>query len=595
MRNIKSSMRITLLAIITLAIMLPMICAHAEEVRDYKAEFNEMELEQLQNLQDILSMVINEKKLAGATIQFDADEMTVDITKQIKLSVSASGRDITPKTKITYESSDPSIAKITGSQLTGVSAGSVIIKATAVFEDDAILETQATVTVNVPVTSIKAPQTATIFAGSSLNIREQITISPENASNKNIIYAIDDESIATVDDNGIVHGIKGGSVTLTVTSAENVQTPKTAKCKITITEAVSDIQLDSEEVTVGKQKNIQVKATVLPESATNKKLTWTSEDTKIATVSSTGTITGVKTGKTTITCTAADGSGVTAKCEVTVIQSVSGVTLDKTTITLAKGKTYTLTAKVLPQDATNKEVTWKSSSSLIASVDGAGTIFAKSGGDCEITCTTKEGEKKASVKVHVPTFSVNRTDYTVTGKNGITIPINWDSYNCTLTLYDNGGSYFDADWTSDNNVKITPNKAGKGTIVINNEKAPKDKVTISITVDHSAAYDNVSYPTINYDSAARYPSSYKGDKCSFSGKVLQVISGGTTTSYRISSRGNYDNVVYVTIKNTDITTPIIEDDKVTVYGKYDGNYTYTSIWGASITLPSVTAERINVK
>ncbi|MGI6214321.1 MAG: Ig-like domain-containing protein [Christensenellales bacterium] len=590
----KPYLRKFLFAIVIAVFMLSAIGGYAEESRDYASEFNEMDLDELQNMQQVLSEIINDKKLAGATIQFE-EEMTVAIKKQLNLSVSASGREITPKTKITYESSDPGVAKITGSKLTGVSDGKAIIKATAVFEDEAVLETQAKVTVVVPVAAIKIPQTFTVFAGKSADFREQIVISPQNASDKGLLFSVDDETIASADDKGIIHGIKGGTVTLTVTSSEKTQKPKTAKCKINVTEAVSGISLDSETITVGKQKKFTIKANVMPESATNKKLVWTSDNPKIATVSSAGIITGVKTGKTTITCTAADGSGVNAKCEVTVVQSVSGIKLDKNNLTLGKGKTYKLTATISPKDATNKNVTWKTSSASVAQVDKNGTITAKGGGDCEISCTTQDGGKTAKVKVHVPTFSVDKTEYKVTSKNGTTIPINWDSYGTELMLTDNGGSYFDAEWDSSSNIKIIPKKAGKGTIIIYNKKAPKDKVKVSITIDHSAAYDKVSYPSIQYDSASRYPGSYKGDKCSFSGKVLQVMSGVSTTSYRISSRGNYNNVVYVTIKNSDITTPIIEDDKVTVYGKYNDNYTYTSIFGASITLPSVSAERIFVK
>ena len=73
------------------------------------------------------------------------------------------------------------------------------------------------------------------------------------------------------------------------------------------------------------------------------------------------------------------------------------------------------------------------------------------------------------------------------------------------------------------------------------------------------------------------------------------MNSGSTTFYRISSRGNYNDVVYVAIDNSDILTPIIEDDKVTVYGKYDGLETYTTIMGGSVTIPRVKAERINVK
>ena len=73
------------------------------------------------------------------------------------------------------------------------------------------------------------------------------------------------------------------------------------------------------------------------------------------------------------------------------------------------------------------------------------------------------------------------------------------------------------------------------------------------------------------------------------------MNDGSETTYRISSKGRYDNVVYVTIKNSDILTPVIEDDNVTVYGSFNGIKTYTATLGQSITIPWVKAERINVK
>ena len=147
---------------------------------------------------------------------------------------------------------------------------------------------------------------------------------------------------------------------------------------------------------------------------------------------------------------------------------------------------------------------------------------------------------------------------------------------------------------SEDAFQIIPLRAGKGTVTLYTE-GNKDRQTITIYIDHSAVYDNQSYPKIDYDSAMRYPSSWKGDKVSFSGRVLQVMNDGNTTIYRISSKGRYDNVVYVTIKNSDIVTPVIEDDNVTVYGSFNENKTYTSTWGQSITIPWVNAERIIVK
>ena len=168
----KPYLRKFLFAIVIAVFMLSAIGGYAEESRDYASEFNEMDLDELQNMQQVLSEIINDKKLAGATIQFE-EEMTVAIKKQLNLSVSASGREITPKTKITYESSDPGVAKITGSKLTGVSDGKAIIKATAVFEDEAALETQAKYCC-CTVAAIKIPQTFTVSAGKSADFREQL-------------------------------------------------------------------------------------------------------------------------------------------------------------------------------------------------------------------------------------------------------------------------------------------------------------------------------------------------------------------------------------------------------------------------------------
>ena len=74
-----------------------------------------------------------------------------------------------------------------------------------------------------------------------------------------------------------------------------------------------------------------------------------------------------------------------------------------------------------------------------------------------------------------------------------------------------------------------------------------------------------------------------------------MMGSTTTTSYLISSRGNYRDYVYVTINNSDILTPVLEDDKVTVYGKYNGNKTYSNLFSGDNTVPQVQAERINVK
>ena len=112
-----------------------------------------------------------------------------------------------------------------------------------------------------------------------------------------------------------------------------------------------------------------------PADATNKKVTWKSSNAAVATVDAAGKVTGVKAGEATITVTTEDGAK-TAVCKVTVTMPVSGVTLNKTSLTLNIGANETLTATVAPADATNKKVTWKSSDAAVATVDANGKVTA---------------------------------------------------------------------------------------------------------------------------------------------------------------------------------------------------------------------------
>ena len=146
-------------------------------------------------------------------------------------------------------------------------------------------------------------------------------------------------------------------------------------------------------ITVGGAA-LELTATVAPEDATNKSVTWSSSDDTVATVSATGEVTAVGAGSATITVTTVDGS-FTATCAVTVSAAtvaVTGVTVSPKTDSLAVGDAdITLTATVAPADATNKNVTWSSSSDAIATVSDAGVVHAVGAGEATITVTTVDG------------------------------------------------------------------------------------------------------------------------------------------------------------------------------------------------------------
>ena len=149
-------------------------------------------------------------------------------------------------------------------------------------------------------------------------------------------------------------------------------------------------------------------ATVTPANAGNKKVTWSSSDESVATVSSKGEVTAVAEGKATITVTTQDG-GLTATCTVNVapkpLVNVTGIELSKTTLTLNVGASATLKATVTPEDATNKNVTWTSSDAAIASVDEGGVVKALAEGLATITATTVDGGFAATCALTVKAYA----------------------------------------------------------------------------------------------------------------------------------------------------------------------------------------------
>ena len=164
---------------------------------------------------------------------------------------------------------------------------------------------------------------------------------------------------------------------------------------------VTNITLSSESISLVEGDSQTLTATVSPSNATNKKVIWTSTDGSIASVDN-GRVTALKPGNTTIKAKSDDG-GKTATCQVTVkakVYNVESVSLDKTNITLTEGDSETLTATVYPDNSTNKNVSWKSSNTSVATVNN-GVVTALKAGTATITVTTEDGRKTASCQVIV--------------------------------------------------------------------------------------------------------------------------------------------------------------------------------------------------
>ena len=253
----------------------------------------------------------------------------------------------------------------------------------------------------VPVTNVSLKSSLTLIEG---NISYLIaSIAPKRATNKQVTWESSDITVAKVDQNGKVIGVKEGKALITVTTLDG---SKTATCTVTVTVPpvdVTGVSLDESSETIDAYTSISLSATVAPTNASNQKVTWKSSNTAVAKVDKNGEVYGKKAGTATITVTTIDGKKK-ATCKIKVVLpkgSVTGVKLKKTSLTLFEGSSKFLEETVSPSNAINKDVIWRSLEPSIASVDSDGRVTAQEKGITQIMVTTVDGNKIAFCTVTV--------------------------------------------------------------------------------------------------------------------------------------------------------------------------------------------------
>ena len=180
--------------------------------------------------------------------------------------------------------------------------------------------------------------------------------------------------------------------------------------------------LDKTELTINKGAAAQLNLSVTPENFTDI-VDWKSTDTNIVTVSDNGVVKAVGVGTATVKVTVGD---VSATCKVTVLQPVTGISLNKSSLTMDALGTFQMTASVYPDSANDKRITWSSSDPAIASVDENGLVTALKKGTATITAAAMDGSGvKSTCKV-----TVSNTAYVCTDPAQLESPHNYDN-SCT--------------------------------------------------------------------------------------------------------------------------------------------------------------------
>ena len=394
--------------------------------------------------------------VAVSSVSLDKTSLTLAEGESATLAATVKPDNATNKT-VTWSSDNTSVATVDANgKVTAVAEGTATITAKA---GDKTATCSVTVKKNtVAVESITLDKSSLELAeGGTATLTA--TVKPDNATNKTVTWSSDKTAVATVDANGKVTAVAEGTATITAKAGD-----KSATCSVTVdknTVAVESITLDITSTIMNTGETLTLTATVKPDNATDKTVTWSSNNTTIATVDQNGKITAVDGGTATITAKVGDKE---ATCTVMVMKTdipVEGITLDKYYLELTKGETGAITATVTPYNATNKTVTWSSGNPLIASVDQNGKVTGQAEGTT--TITAKAGGKTANCMVSVKKSVVAVESVTLDITS--TILNTGETLTLTATVKPDNATNKTVTWSSDNTSVATVDANGKVTAV----------------------------------------------------------------------------------------------------------------------------------
>ena len=320
-------------------------------------------------------------------VTLDESSLTLKVGENQKLTATVLPADASNK-EVVWQSLNPAVATVENGVVTAVSEG-----VTSVFAVCGIKSASCIVTISKkPVDDLKPGITfdktsLSLYIGERATINATVNIGGDG--DKTLKWQSTDESVATVL-NGLITAKTAGAAIIVATCGDY-----SASCVVAVVPIdATGVTLDKTAINVYIGDTVELKATVIPEDATNKAVLWQSLDSSVALVNN-GRVTGVSEGSTVITVLCASSTAAaTATCVVNVIDgAVTGLTFNKSEHSMYIGDTYTLIPTVLPEHAKDKTVIWQSSDESVATVAN-GVVTAVNEGD--VTITGRAGEAEAS-------------------------------------------------------------------------------------------------------------------------------------------------------------------------------------------------------
>ena len=360
-----------------------------------------------------------DKSVAVAEVRLDKTATTLVEGDTEELMATVMPENATDK-GIEWKSSDESVATVSQTGLvTALKEGSSAI---TVITNDGGFKATCDVTVNKKVIAV----TSVVLGNTELTLVEgeeeklAVAVTPENATDKSVVWESGNESVATVSQEGLVTAVGEGKATITVKTNDG---GFSASCEVTVKKkviAVTGVKLSAASMTLREGDKGTLTATVEPANATNKNVEWWTSDLDVVSVTSTsggsnGYVEARGAGKATVTVKTEDGE-FSASCEITVEKKevpVTGIALEQSSLLLPVGNTYTLRAHVQPSNATDQDIQWGSSNGGVATVDQTGKVTAVAAGTADIIATLAGKFARCTVQVDNVKLSMKNSSYNI--------------------------------------------------------------------------------------------------------------------------------------------------------------------------------------
>ena len=531
--------------------------------------------------QKIINVTVEKDVIPVSSVTFAQSTVTKYIGDKFQLSATVLPDDASDKS-LTWTTSDRNKATVDNNgNVTILAAGTVTISATAY---NGVAASCVITAKPVEVSSISLSE-----ENLSLRVydteRLYATILPDNATDKTILWASSNESIATVDANGLVTAKKAGTTQITATSVN----AKMASCVLTVQDIEpTSITLSTTSCTLEIDETLEITTTLTPSNVTDTVLTWSSNDENVATVNN-GVIKAIAAGSTTIDVVT--GNGVLKKTISVKVNPLlaTSILLNTTSATLLTNEQQQLVATVLPEKTTNKSVTWSSSDESIVSVDNYGKITAKSVGDAIITAVTSNGlPVTCSVKVTLNVVAVSAVSIepasltmhigeisslepTITPSNATNKSLVWSSSLISVASVDQYGTVT-ANGIGTAIITATSANGNEGTCRVEVKEIEVESVSISdvsLAVGESQTLsalitpNNVTNKTVTWSIANESIATINEN----TGKITGVAEG--TTKVTATASNGKKATANVTVQATAIPVQMIYPNGTVVYVNID--------------------------